>query len=352
MKISKSNLVFYALLVFGIFVSVISFYILPDHFYNDTRTLVFDEFNEIGLVGSYPFTIWFYNFTGLKHLHFILIGIIQYVIALYMLFKVGIPERFYRLTIKNLLVYFAIVMVAIFLSMPSKEFINFIFIFIIVRLFKKQERGYLSTIVIVLTLLLFFGYFFRPYYILIAILSVVLFLVSKVNFKNKKITTLFYGILVAIIMSLSYGLVKGKFISQKTREDLNETRIGGEQSANSAIVSPLDSSTWYGESFGIVYGFFSVNIPVNGLRHFMSPQIILFVIWQLFLFAILFLRYGRCLKDGTYQNRELWAFFVLFSYFIVQGVFEPDLGSAVRHKIGILPLIYFVLYYDSFRKKV
>ena len=33
---------------------------------------------------------------------------------------------------------------------------------------------------------------------------------------------------------------------------------------------------------------------------------------------------------------------------MVQGVFEPDLGTSIRHKIGFLPLIYFALYYDRF----
>ena len=336
----------------GFFVSILSFYILPHHFYNDSEVIIYDRFNEIGLVGSYPFTIWFYKITGLRHLHFILIGLIQYVIAIYLLYKVGLPKHFHILKIKNILAYFAIIMIGVFLSMPSKEFITFMYIYIIVRLFQQKERGFKKTIFVVLVLLFFFGIIFRPYYILIAIISIVLFLVSKVSFKNKNVITVFYGILIAIIMSLSYGAVKGKFISQKTREDLNELREGSEDAANSAIVSPIGTDTWYGESFGIIYGFFTVNIPINGLKHFMSPQIVVFVIWQLFLFVILFVRYGRCLKQGTYHNHELWAFYVLFSFFIVQGVFEPDLGSAVRHKIGVFPLIYFVLYYDSFRKEI
>ena len=58
------------------------------------------------------------------------------------------------------------------------------------------------------------------------------------------------------------------------------------------------------------------------------------------------------MKEGRNENYELWLFYMLFSYFVVQGVFEPDLGSAVRHKIGILPLIYYLLYYEDFRKKL
>ncbi|MDO7172158.1 hypothetical protein [Mariniflexile sp. AS56] len=352
LKVKNSVFVFFLITLSGFFVSILSYYVLPGHFYNDTKTIIYDKYNEIGLVGSYPFTIWFYNVTGLRHFHFILIGLIQYIIAMAMVYNLGIPERFDKLTVKNFLVYLGVFMIAIFLSMPSKEFLNYIYIYIIVRLIQQKKRGYKTTVFFVFILLLVFSYFFRPYYLLIAIVGIVFFITSKISFKNKKVATIFYGLAMVIVMSLSYGAVKGKFISQKTREDLNELRISGDTATNSAIVSPISVDTWYGESFGIVYGFFSVNFPLNGLKHLLSPQIIVFVIWQLLLFVILFWRYGKCLRQGVNDNYELWAFYVLFSFFIVQGVFEPDLGSAIRHKIGVFPLIYFVLYYDSFRKKV
>ncbi len=118
------------------------------------------------------------------------------------------------------------------------------------------------------------------------------------------------------------------------------------------IVSPVKTDTWYGETVGIVYGFFTVNVPLNGLKHIFSPQIIVFIIWQILLFYILFVRFSKCLKDRKKYRYELWILLILFSYFIVQGVFEPDLGTAIRHKIGIFPLIYFALYYEHFRKEL
>src|SRR5690606_978465 len=127
-----------------------------------------------------------------------------------------------------------------------------------------------TTIFLVFALLLVFSYFFRPYYLLVVIISIVLFSVSKLNFKNKKVTTVFYGIAVAIIISLSYGAIKGKFISQKTRENINEYRIAGEEATNSAIISPVATCTGYGECCGIVCGVVSVSLPINGLKHVLS----------------------------------------------------------------------------------
>lgn len=122
--------------------------------------------------------------------------------------------------------------------------------------------------------------------------------------------------------------------------------------ANSIITSPVKTDTWYGEVISVFYGFFTVNLPLNGLKHILSPQIIVFVIWQLLLFYILLVRFSKCLKERKKYKYELLIMFILFSFFILQGVFEPDLGSAIRHKTGIFPLIYFALYYEHFRKEL
>ena len=49
-------------------------------------------------------------------------------------------------------------------------------------------------------------------------------------------------------------------------------------------------------------------------------------------------------KEPIDQNK-VWLFHILFGYFMVQGIFEPDLGSSIKHKIGVLPLIYEAVFY-------
>ncbi|MDY0780409.1 hypothetical protein [Tenacibaculum sp. IB213877] len=350
LKAHKSTLTFLFFSFLGLVIAILGVFFLPERFFFDTPTILFDRYNEIGWRGSYPFAIMFYHLTGLKHLSFSIIGLIQFSIAIYLIFKIGIPKNFHKTTAKNLISYLSFILIGIFLCMPTKEFINIVYIATIVLLFKKNKHNLSRTVITTLLLLIFFGYFFREYYLLIAFLSVVFYLISKTNIKNKNIATIFYGLLVAISVSLSYGVVKGEFISQKTRESYNESRKNGVAN-NSAITSPIKTDSWYGESFGIVYGFFSINLPINGFKHILSPQIIAFVFWQLLLFIILFIRYERCFKEGIIDNSEIWIFYILFSFFIVQGVFEPDLGSAIRHKMGIFPIIYYALYYDTFKKK-
>lgn len=330
-------------------VSVLAFFILPDKFFGDANTIISPEFRLSGFVGSYEFTQRFYELTLYKNLPYPIIAIIQYPILIYILYKIGIPRNFHKLTVKNILVYLAFFMLAIFVSMPSKEFITFIYISMIPFIFNSTTLLDKYKIILVLFLITLFGVF-RIYYALIPIIAIVIYLVSRISFKNKVITSLFYGILIVVLISLTHGFLRGQYISESTREFLNTERKNSKD-ANSMIVSPVKTDTWYGETIGIFNGFIAVNIPLlEGIKHFSSPQIIAFIIWQLLLLYILLVRYSRCLKEKEKYKFELWSIIILFSYYIVQGLFEPDLGTATRHKIGFFPLVYFILYYEYFRK--
>jgi hypothetical protein len=345
--IKKNKAAFLLLFVINLLTALIAFYVLPKRFFYDAIIIAYDKGNEIGYFGSYPLTILFYKITGLRYLAFPLIALIQFPFLAFILYKIGIPKQFQILNIKNSLVYLGFFMMAIFMSMPSKEFITFSYLSLIVFIVQNQKITFKQTIVLSIILLIIFGAFYRPYFVLLPIIAIGMYGVSFVNFKNKTITTIFYGVLIAVFLSLSYGLVKGKFLSESSREVVNSLRSVS-QDANSMIVSPLKPDTWYGEMVGIVYGFFSVNIPINGLKHLLSPQILAFVIWQLLLFYILIVRLSKCIKDRKKFQYEMAVLFLLFAYFIVQGVFEPDLGTAIRHKIGVFPLIYYALYYENF----
>jgi hypothetical protein len=349
--IKRSTATFIVLFVLNLFVAVFSFYILPKRFFYDAVVIALDKGNEIGFFGSYPLTILFYKITGLRYLPFSIVGLIQFPILMYVLYKIGIPTDFEKLNIKNVLVYLGILMIAIFMSMPSKEFITYLFISLIVFLFLNEKDSFRKVLFTVFFLLAVFGIFYRPYFFLIPIIAVGMYGAILINFKNKTFAAIFYGLLTAIFLSLIYGIVEGQYFSQVSREVVNSTRMGSAD-ANSSILPPIKPDTWYGETIGIFYGFFSVNVPINGLKHIFSPQILVFIIWQLFLFYILIVRFSRCIESRSEHKNELWALLILFAFFIVQGVFEPDLGSAVRHKIGVFPLIYYALYYDHFRKKL
>jgi hypothetical protein len=350
-KIKKSTATFSMLFIANLIVAVSAFYILPNRFFYDSTIIAFDKGDEIGFLGSYPLTILFYKVTGLRYLPFPLIALIQYPIIAFVLYKIGVPGDFDKLNVKNILVYLGFFMMAIFMSMPSKEFITFLYVALIVFIYMNRSLSFWRSIALSMFLLAIFGALYRPYFVLIPIIAFAMYVVSFVKFKNKTLATISYGLLITIFMSLSYGILEGHYFSESSREVVNTTRINLSD-ANSMIISPIKPDTWYGETLGILYGFVSVNIPVNGLKHLLSPQIIAFVIWELLLFYILLVRFSGCLKNRKKYKYELWVLLILFSYFIVQGVFEPDLGTAIRHKMGVFPLIYYALYYEYFRKEL
>lgn len=347
--VKKNKAVFIGLFFCNLIVAFLTPYILPERYFNDTVIIVFDKGHEIGWLGSYPFAIMFYKLTGLRHLPFFLIALIQFPIVTYILYKIGVPSNFHKLNVKNILVYIALLLSGIYMSMPTKEFITFLMFCTIPFIFQSNRKP-LFKIIFSLFLIACFS-FFRPYYLLMPIFAAGMYLVSFVKFDNKTFSTIFYGLLIAIFLSLSHGIIRGEYISKQTRE--NYVTNANKNSINTAIVSPISQDTWYGEAFGIVYGFMAVNVPVvEALKHILSPQVLAFVIWQLLIFYILFVRFSRCLKNRKQYQFELWTLLILFAYFIVQGIFEPDLGTSIRHKIGLFPLIYFALYYEYFRKDI
>jgi hypothetical protein len=348
--VKKETAIFLGLFIANLVVAILASFVLPEKFFYDAQTIVLHKFSEEGISGSYPFSSFFYTITGLKYLPYAIVALIQYPIIIYVLYKIGIPTNFHKINVKNFLVYSGFFMIAIFISMPSKEFITFIYVSILPFVFYSDKIPSKYKVTLSLIIIAFFGLFFRPYFLLIPIIAIGMYGITLVDFKNKALSSIFYGLLLAIFISLSVGVIKGKHLSEGSRDLVNRERMNSKD-ANSIIVSPIRTDTWYGETVGIVYGFFAVNIPLEGFKHIFSPQIIVFIIWQILLFYILFVRFSICLADRKQYRYLLWTLLILFSYFIVQGIFEPDLGTATRHKIGIFPLIYYALYYEYFRKE-
>lgn len=349
--VKKKTAFFMGLFIANLCIAMASSFVLPDKFFYDAKTIVLHQYNEIGISGSYSAAILFYKITGLKYLPYFLVALIQYPILIYLLYKIGIPTNFHKINVKNVLVYIGFFMMAIFMAMPSKEFITFIYLAIIPFVFHSARIPSKYKVIISLMIVAFFGVFFRSYFLLIPIIAIGMYFITLINFQNRALSAVFYGLLIAVFISLSAGVIKGKYLSESSRDVVNRGRMNSKD-ANSIIVSPLKTDTWYGETVGIVYGFFAVNLPLEGFKHIFSPQIIAFIIWQILLFYILFVRFSRCLIDRKKHRYLLWTLLILFSYFIVQGIFEPDLGTATRHKIGVFPLIYYALYYEYFRKEL
>lgn len=347
-KLSKTT--FYILACICLLLALVFPFILPERFFGDAILIVTDPGNEKGWFGSYPVSMMFYHLTQLGKLPFSIIALIQLPILFFVLRLIGVPDHFQILTIKNIVAYLSFLMIAFFLGQPSKEFFTFVFVGVIVLLFQRKELSIGLCLLISFLMFFIFGAVFRPYFAFIPIISFGIFLITRFRFKNRWLLGITTGIAVIVLLSFSYSLVKGQFFSGMSRETINLERMN-QDDADTMIVSPISPTNIFGEAFATVYGFISVNFPINALKFFYKPQVVAFVIWQLLLTWIIIVRFGYLLKDYGERKKEFWIMLFFLSYLVIQAIFEPDLGSAVRHKIGMLPLIYFLFYYDEFKRK-
>jgi hypothetical protein len=345
--VKKHILLYICIAIVTTFLGSLAVFYLPERFMFDALTISVDRYNEKGWLGSYPLTMMLYHLTGVGKLPFPVVAFIQLPFIFFVLYCLKVPKIFYQFTLRNSILWLGLFMYGIYVGFPSKEFITAIYIWLIclVLISKTSLR---SKILYSILLLILFGWFYRPYFMLVPFLAIGLYAVAYIKFKNQLLTVMVLGIILTCFMSLSYGLVKGEFMSQSSREQLNKRRLqGGDENAATMIVSPIETDTFHGESISIIYGFFTVNLPVTGLRFLLKPHVIAFVVWQLALFIYLLFMYQNVLKNKKIYSHELWVFHLLFAYFIIQGVFEPDLGSAVKHKLGVFPLIWLAFYYDQ-----
>ena len=346
MQLSKNQILFITITFISIVLGVFAYQFLPDKYYYDAVLIATDPYNQKGFINSYPVAMMFYDTFFLNKWPYPILAIFQLLIIFYCFYRLSIPKNFTKLYLSNILIWSALIALSIYISMPSKEFINILFIFLIAFIFKSIQLKQKIKITIILVLFTLFGLWYRIYFIMIPVLAVTSFMVFRLKIRKKIIVSIFVSVLAAIFMSVSYAIVSGEYMSESTREELNEKRKG-RQDSQTLILSPVKTNNAIGEAVGIMYGYVTVNLPFESLiKFYYKPQVILFSIWQILLFYVLIIKFNKARKESTsVYDERLWLFHIVFSYFVIQGVFEPDLGSSIRHKFGVLPIIYQAIFY-------
>ena len=346
MGLSKNQTLFVTIAFISIVLGVFAHQLLPEKYYYDAVLIAIDPYNQKGFINSYPVAMMFYDIFFLNKLSYPILAIFQLLIIFYCFYRLSIPKNFTRLYLSNILIWSALIALSIYISMPSKEFINILFIFLIAFILKSIQLRQKIKITIILVLFVLFGLWYRIYFIMIPVLAVTSFMVFRLKIRKKIIVSIFVSVLAAIFMSVSYAVVSGEYMSESTREELNEKRKG-RQDSQTLILSPVKTNSPIGEAVGIMYGYVTVSLPFESLiKFYYKPQVILFSIWQILLFYVLIIKFNKASKESTsVYDERLWLFHIVFSYFVIQGVFEPDLGSSIRHKFGVLPIIYQAIFY-------
>lgn len=349
MKVLPENKsVFIVICCISILIGCISSLLLPAKFFFDAQIIVQDPHNEIGwLGGSYPFTISFYNLLGLNKLPYSVVAIIQLPILCFILNKIGIPKDFNILTIRNIFIYISFVLLGIFVGQPSKEFLSFLIIALVVLVIQSKKIDVNLKLLSVSLIFFLTGVLFRPYYLFIPFLIMGMWLMKFISTRRTLgINILIVGILLLVSCSFLYHFLKGDFITEAFRERINDPRRG-EDYAQSIIASPLRPLSYATEVFSIMYGIVIVNFPIAELKLLLKPQVLAFVVWQLCLDYFLIKAYWKFSSNTKKYSNGFLILLICISFFLIQGIFEPDLGSAIRHKMGFFPLIYYFIIYGK-----
>lgn len=214
----------------------------------------------------------------------------------------------------------------------SKDIIQFVF-FICIYLTILSSKNNTKKITIILLLLIFESIFFRPYYVLIAVLLFIFYFV----FTRFKTDTISKRMVKSLFIWVIFLLIS-KIIFPSHFESLIFVRnqITDMLSANTEINNIFNTNS------GNITIFF-INYCLNGIRILFPIELIFhgirylpFVIYQ-FMFSYIIIGNLRKVDEDN-----LVPLILIISYLLVSFIFEPDFGSVVRHESALFIILIYL----------
>lgn len=333
MTINKNDII-PALLLFCmvLIVGLYSREILPHYFFNDNK-FIRDIMNETVFIEdkSYLNTAYFYKF-------FFLSGSVPFLVeSIISLLLFLIVHTIYTKQIgyKNILVLFlysiACFLYSVYLTQFSKDQILMLFlitIFIINNRMISKNVSEGKIVFTTVTLLLLYAYFFRDYWYLISLLLVFNHIISRMSIFYQLLGNV---MLIPFISSL-YILINNQNISF-VRSSVNFSRLLYED-INTIILNPFGETGFIYDTLNIYYGIINMLVPLDGIG---SLNEVIYYIWIWAFLCFLYFQF----KEIKLNFKSILYLNLAISFFIVQGIFEPDMGSVLRHQlpIGIIVLL-------------
>jgi len=226
----------------------------------------------------------------------------------------------------------------------SKEIIQ---ILIMIPLISVLNFGYKTKtkIIVCMASLLLIGYFLRSYFILIAVIFVVIYKVFLSSFYQEKkkfwrnICFVFcIGVIGLFILKTSFPDLYDSL--SQARISLNQNRIGSDD-ANTMIVNVIeDDGSIFTYTLNIIINIFRLLFPVTVAAEGMSQ--LLFFIYQIILSGKLLVLFYNMSEENLNESTFI-AISLLIAYFIVAAIFEPDYGSVIKHEMAVFPIMYIAL---------
>ena len=276
---------------------------------------------------------------------------IAFIADIYLLFFM-IDKRIE--SIKDTIITFCFLgLLNIYVFNLSKDIIQFS-VFLLVGLFIQSKKIKSPTKILFVSLIFVAeSFLYRSYYILTAAFLIVIaiclpkvekwFVSNKVFFKKMFLILLSLFVFLFIFLSLCQYIKPEEY--QELMEVRNKLTAGrvGDADSNTVIVNLIQDN---GDNF-----LYLVNYFINGFRILFPIELLSkgLYYYPFFIFQIICsIGIIKCvLKYKDLDESMKLALYVMLAYIIVAILFEPDLGSFVRHEAATFSVLFMLLTYNS-----
>ncbi len=334
-----------AIPVVAILGKLIQFFILPEKYFYDSKRMV------CMMTGNRSMAWWegyqdtvdifknidFFHFTTIRQwsLELGIVFTILFIILIKRVKEMSVPECIFTLM--------AIGLMNIYVFNIAKEPIQ-MFFFICITVIILLPLPIIVRLAGCALVYYWESTTFREYYIMMAAMTIAIFIVLSWLRKRKRSANSYAVIaIIACFIAMYMFMFTSQFVDKKGYEDAISVRDQyANEDATSVINNPIEVNGNYA-NFVIDYTICAVRMMVPVELIFKSPVYTPFFFYQIFVLVYLF----RALKNLNRLNDQLFLALTCFmAYLFGSFVFEPDFGSWVRHEAAAFPVFYFLAYQD------
>lgn len=287
--------------------------------------------------GSFRNVAWLYHQLGFGYMSPPTAGMVIWLLTAFMAVTAAAsrPQRWTVLGLAVTSLWIAVM--AIYLGQYSKELPAVCAVWLATFLLGTRRWG----LALAVATLAVYAIAFRPYWLLVAAVWPLLIWLTKSRPTARDVVITL--ILLSCSISLAYHLSSGGYLSN-VRAGLNLNRIG-DPGAITIIRNIFTTPSVLSDVANTVVGWLRIVLPIELLTYGGVLHVGGFVLQTMTSLVMLLTiaegRGGRGVngKERWRENQSLKLVGLWMAFTFVQGIFEPDFGSAIKHSTAMLPLV-------------